>query len=200
MFGGASWATVVIRGGKLVAEHCSFMGLPTSRFDVWSCTKSFTGTAWGMLLEDSRKGLLPGGATVELDSPACAFIEHEAGPLSDPRKADITIRHLLSMTAGIAGESFGIYGTPTATGVGPFEHALGNAASRYGKWTDELAAAPGSLWDYSCAGIAHLAMIFKALAGVEMHECDPPTHTHASVLTHNTRNTPNTRNDRCLWL
>ena len=47
---------VVIRNGYLIKEHYSFMTLPGSRFDVWSCTKSFTGTAWGLLLEEGRKG------------------------------------------------------------------------------------------------------------------------------------------------
>jgi hypothetical protein len=37
----------VIKNGYLIKEHYSFMTLPRSRFDVWSCTKSFTGGAWG---------------------------------------------------------------------------------------------------------------------------------------------------------
>ena len=169
LFGGQNWACVVIRKGQLVAEHGSFMGLPTSRFDIWSCTKSFTGAAWGMLLEDSRAGRLPGGHQVSLDSLAYDFLP-EAQPLSDPRKARVTIRHLLSMTAGIPGEDHAIYGTPTATGVGPFEHALGHAPSRYGRSTATLAAEPGDKWDYSCAGIATLAMIFAKVAGMEMRD------------------------------
>jgi len=36
---------VIIRNGYVIKEHYSFMTLPGSRFDVWSCTKSFTGTA-----------------------------------------------------------------------------------------------------------------------------------------------------------
>ena len=47
---------VIIRNGYVIKEHYSFMTLPGSRFDVWSCTKSFTGTAWSLLLEESRKG------------------------------------------------------------------------------------------------------------------------------------------------
>jgi hypothetical protein len=44
------------------------MTLPGSRFDVWSCTKSFTGIAWGLLLEESKNGLLPSNVEVKLDS------------------------------------------------------------------------------------------------------------------------------------
>jgi hypothetical protein len=73
LFGGQNWACVVIRKGQLVAEHGSFMGLPTSRFDIWSCTKSFTGAAWGMLLEDSRAGRLPGGCRAATRSRSTAW-------------------------------------------------------------------------------------------------------------------------------
>ena len=45
LFGGQNWASVIVRGGRIVWEHGSFMSLPTSRFDVWSCTKSVTATA-----------------------------------------------------------------------------------------------------------------------------------------------------------
>ena len=50
------------------------MTLPGSRFDVWSCTKSFTGTAWGLLLEEGRKGTLPNNLKIDLDSPAYSFL------------------------------------------------------------------------------------------------------------------------------
>ena len=53
---------VIIKNGYIIKEHYSFMTLPGSRFDVWSCTKSFTGIAWGLLLEESKNGLLPSNA------------------------------------------------------------------------------------------------------------------------------------------
>jgi CubicO group peptidase (beta-lactamase class C family) len=167
LHGGDSWGVVVIRRGYLVHEFYTFNVLTTTRFDIWSGTKSFTGTAWGLLLEDSSKDRLPGGQRVELDSPAYTYIP-EGYPLSDPRKEQITIRHLLTMTSGIPGESHGIWGIPTATGVGPFEHALGRAPNRFGKWADTLAAPPGTRWDYSDPAMAHLALIFAHVAGREM--------------------------------
>ena len=169
LFGSDSWGIVVIRNGYLVREHHTFMGLATSRFDIWSCTKSFTGMAWGLLLDDSRKGLLPDGKRVDLDSPAYAFLP-EGHPLSDRRKEAITVRHLLTMTSGIPGEAMGLYGIPTATGDGPFEHALGLCANRYGKWADKLAAEPGTKWDYSDPAMAHLSLIFANIMGQEMHD------------------------------
>ena len=168
LFGGYTASTVIIRHGYLVKEHSSFMGLPSSRFDIWSCTKSFTGLAWGLLFEDSRKGLLPEGKKVDLDSLAYSFLP-EAYPLSDERKEAITIRQLLSMTSGIAGEALGLYGLPTETGHGAFEHALGHCANRYGKWAAKLSADPGTVWDYSDPATAHLSLLFKNISGQDIH-------------------------------
>jgi CubicO group peptidase (beta-lactamase class C family) len=169
LHGGHSWAIVIIRHGYLVREFYTFNVLVPTRFDIWSGTKSFTGTAWGMLLEDSRQDRLPGSQHVELDSPAYAFIP-EGHPLTDPRKERITIRHLLTMTSGIAGEKAGVIGIPTATEHGPFEHALGRCPNRYGRWTDKLAGEPGARWDYSDPAFAHLALAFANISGQEMSD------------------------------
>jgi CubicO group peptidase (beta-lactamase class C family) len=164
LHGGHCWSIVVIRRGYLVREFYTFNVLVPTRFDIWSGTKSFTGTAWGLLLGDegSRQ-------SVELDSPAYAFIP-EGRPLTDPRKERITIRHLLTMTSGIPGESAGVIGIPTTTEHGPFEHALGRCPNRFGLWTDKLAAEPGTRWDYSDPAFAHLALAFANTSGQEMSD------------------------------
>jgi CubicO group peptidase (beta-lactamase class C family) len=130
--GGDSWAMTIIRHGYLVRECLTFNVLVPTRFDIWSGTKSFTGTAWGLLLDDSRQGRLPQRQQVDLDTPAYTCIP-EGYPLSDPRKEEVTIRQLLSMTSGIPGEDSGLRGLPTATGDGPFEHALGRCPNRFGR-------------------------------------------------------------------
>ena len=163
---------VVIRRGWLAAEYHEVSALATTRFDIWSCTKSFTGTAYGLLLEDSRQGRLPNGLQVDLDTPAYDHIP-EGHPLTDPRKARITFRHLLTMTSGIPGESTGIGAVPTETGVGPFEAALGFAPTKARRWpaprqTGTLTAEPGTRWDYSDPAMAHLGIAFPHLAGREM--------------------------------
>ena len=108
------------------------MTLPGSRFDVWSCTKSFTGFVWALLLDESRKGNLPNNAKVDLDSLAYSFLPNDT-KLTDQLKEKITIGHLLSMTSGIAGEAKLAFGKPTKVDSGPFEHALGFSQNRYGK-------------------------------------------------------------------
>lgn len=169
LFGGDSWGIVIIRHGYLVREFYTFNVLVPTRFDIWSCTKSFAGTAWGLLLEDSRQGQLPQGQQIDLNSPAYPFIP-EGYSLTDPRKAQITIRHLLTMTSGIPGESAGVIGIPTSTEHGPFEHALGRCPNRFGRWVDKLWADPGTRWDYSDPAIAHLSLIFSNVIGQEMSD------------------------------
>jgi CubicO group peptidase (beta-lactamase class C family) len=164
-----SWGIVLIRHGYLVREFYTYNVLIPTRFDIWSGTKSFTGTAWGLLLEDSRQNGLPDGQRVELDSPAYSFIP-EGHPLTDPHKERITIRHLLTMASGIPGEASGVVGMPTATEHGPFEHALGRCPNRYGKWAGRLVAEPGTHWEYSDPAMAHLALAFANIMGQEMSE------------------------------
>ena len=160
---------VIIRNGYLIKEHYSFMTLPGSRFDVWSCTKSFTGTAWGLLLEEGRKGTLQNNLKIDLDSLAYSFLPNKY-KVTDKLKERITIGHLLTMTSGIAGESDLVFGVPTDIDCGPFENALGHCDNRYGRKTDTLVAEPGKLWNYSDPAMAHLSILFHSITGQEIHE------------------------------
>lgn len=147
IYGGESWGIAIIRHGYLVRELYTFNVLPHTRFDIWSGTKSFTGTAWGILFGDNRQGKLQNGVQVDLDNPAYDFIP-EGFPLTDPRKRRISFRHLLTMTSGVPGEGSGVIGMPTATNVGAFDDALGKAPNRYGRWTDRLVSEPGTpIWE-----------------------------------------------------
>lgn len=168
-YGGDQWSVVIIRHGYLVREYHTFnIPIPT-RFNIWSGTKSFTGTAWGLLLEVSRRNELPKGGKVELDSPAYPFIP-DGYPLTDSRKEHITIRHLLTMTSGVAGHSTGCVGMPMEKGQGAFEHVLGRCPNRHGYWSDTLAADPGTHWEYSDLGLQHLSLAFANIMGVEMRD------------------------------
>jgi len=158
LFGGESTSVAIVRHGLLVREFHSFNVGHGARFDIWSGTKSFTATAWMLALGEL--------ADVTLDTPAYSLLADV--PLSDPRKAQITLRHLLSMTSGIAGEASGIAGMPTATDAGIFEFALGHAANRFGERVDALVADPGTRWDYSDAAYSHLSMRFAAAMGREL--------------------------------
>ncbi len=169
LYGGDSWGIVIIRKGYLVREFYSFNVLTPTRFDIWSCTKTFTGTAWGLLLDDCMQGRLPDRHQVTLDSSVYDFIP-DGYPLTDHRKSRILIKHLLTMTSGIPGETSGVIGMATSSEDGPFEHALGYCPNRFGKWVKELVAEPGSHWEYSDPAIAHLALAFSQITKQEMSD------------------------------
>ncbi len=166
-FYGGPWAIAIVRNGYLAAEWFGMPAMPATTFDVWSCTKSATGIAFGMLFEDSRNGKLPGNAKIDLDSAAYDFIP-EGRPLTDPRKAKIQIKHLMSMTSGIPGQALGLASTPVAPGRGEYELALGRDPSRFGISAATMTAEPGAVWDYSDAAFAHLSLIFAAASHQEI--------------------------------
>jgi CubicO group peptidase (beta-lactamase class C family) len=161
------WAIVIVRNGYLAREWFGVPAMPATTFDVWSCTKSATGIAFGMLFEDSRHHKLPGNQKIDLESAAYDFIP-EGHPVSDPRKDKIKLKHLLSMTSGIPGESQGLLGIAVTPGNGEFELALGREPSRFGHSAAMMTAAPGTRWDYSDAAFAHLSLIFSRVTGKEI--------------------------------
>lgn len=166
MWGGDSWGLVVVHQGQIVKERYTFNVLPSTRFDAWSCTKSFTATAWGVLLDERDD--------VGLDTHVYDHLP-QALPLSDPRKAEITVEHLLGMTSGIPGESAGAIATATSTEIHSFDHAFGHAPNRYGIDVGQLHSTPGSRWDYSDPAFAHLSVLFANVAGEPM---DAYLHRH----------------------
>ena len=175
---GVPSSVVVIRRGWLVAEWYENDSRPDTTYNIYSCTKSFTGTAYGIVFDDVRRGQLRGATAVDLDTLAYAHIP-EGYPLTDPRKERITLRHLLSMSSGIPGENTGIRGLAAAPNVNPFEAALGRSPFKSKStgeelWVSQLAAEPGEQWDYADPAFVHLSLAFAHITGQElaafMHE------------------------------
>jgi len=135
-----SSSVLVIRHGYAVGEWYRNADEKTLR-NIYSCTKSFTGTAYGMLFQDSAEGRLPSGRDFNLDSFAYSYVP-EGYPLTDPRKEQIRIRHLLTMTSCIKGEDAGVFGLRPSNGFGPFELALGRCSTVDGIWVSELWGEP----------------------------------------------------------
>ena len=153
-------AVLVVRGGQVVGEWYQNADANT-KWNIRSCSKSFTGTAYGMLLEEH--------AALGLESRAYDYLP-EGHPLSDPRKAEITLGHLLSMTSNIPGEGHGVFGLVAAGEGGPFEFALGRCPNEKGQWVSDLTGRPGTAFEYSDMAFAHLSMVFRRVAGVEIDE------------------------------
>src|SRR5882724_2616665 len=89
---GGPWAIAIVRKGYLVGEWFGVPTMPATTFDVWSCTKSATGIAFGLLFDDSRNHRVPGNVSIDLESPAYDFIP-EGHPFTDPRKEKIRLKH-----------------------------------------------------------------------------------------------------------
>jgi CubicO group peptidase (beta-lactamase class C family) len=115
-------------------------------------------TAFGLLLADFNNGKLPDGRTLLLDTKVCnqQWIP-ETLPLPDPRKADITVRNLLNMASGVGPEP-----VPMEK---PFETALGHVD---GSPFARLKGDPGTVFNYSNAGDAHLVLLFNHAAGTDL--------------------------------
>ena len=60
---------VIIRHGYVVAEWYENGTDPQTRFNIHSCTKSFTGTAYGIVFDDARRGRPAGSPWISTAQP-----------------------------------------------------------------------------------------------------------------------------------
>jgi CubicO group peptidase (beta-lactamase class C family) len=128
---------LIVYQGKIVQEWTS----PRYRVPMYamSTTKSITGLLVGMLIED--------GKIESIDEPVCNTIDEWcAGD-----KAQVTIRHLLSMTSGLARMRTG--GVGSVGDKNPYVISL------------DLTYEPGTRWDYSNEGVQLLSPILDHAAG-----------------------------------
>ena len=148
---------VVIRKGHIVGEwyrDCD----PTKAFNIYSSSKSYTSTAFGLILADFGNSPLPGGKKLTLDTKVCtAEWIPESLPLSDPRKSEITVRNLLNMASGIGPEPVPM--------KAPYEVSLGHSE---GSVFAKLKGDPGTVFNYSNAGVSHLVLLFNRAQGVDL--------------------------------
>lgn len=87
---------LVIKNGFLIAEGYFHDGSIDTEARMQSVTKSFTSALVGLALEQ--------GCLTSVDQKAIEFLPELADQISDPRKNEITIRHLLQMRAGFPWE------------------------------------------------------------------------------------------------
>jgi CubicO group peptidase (beta-lactamase class C family) len=149
---------LVIRHGYVVGEWYKDADHSTA-FNIYSSSKSYTSTAYGLILTDFGNGKLPDGRTLTLDTKVCnSDWLPESLPLPDPRKADITVRHLLNMASGLSEEN-----PPREK---PFEWAFGHVD---GSPMKALKGDPGQTFHYSNAGVAHLVVLFQHAQGSDLY-------------------------------
>jgi len=149
---------VVIRRGHIVGEWYRG-GDRTKTFNIYSSSKAYTSTAFGLILTDFGNSPLPSGKKLTLDTKVCnsEWIP-ESLPLSDPRKSEITVRQLLNMASGV--------GPEPVPAKAPYESALGHLE---GSPFAKLKGDPGTVFNYSNAGLSHAVLLFNHAQGSDLY-------------------------------
>ncbi len=158
---------LVVRHGHLVYERYFGRGHREALPELASCGKAFTSLATGIMLKE-HASQFPNGLDEKVYSPK--YLPGLELPLDDPRKAEISLGQLLSMSAGLRGTNpvyvrgtRQVWENPTEDN-GPYSTTDGFAL-RQSLW-----CAPGECYSYSTA-TSHLpAMIVRKVTGMEMEE------------------------------
>jgi CubicO group peptidase (beta-lactamase class C family) len=160
---------LVIRRGQLVGEWYRDCDRKTD-FNIYSCSKAYTSTAFGMILTDFGAAANAAAKPLSLATKVCnAEWIPESLPLTDARMSEITVRHLLNMVSG-----FGDENPPDPPGGKspfepkgrPFEWFLGHVD---GSPMAKLKSDPGKAFHYSNAGVAHLVLLFHHATGNDLY-------------------------------
>jgi CubicO group peptidase (beta-lactamase class C family) len=147
------YSMLVVRNRYLVAEQYFDAASRYSARPVASVGKSVIGALVGIALED--------GFLVDLDQRMIDFFPEYDMPGLDPRKRDITIRHLLQMRGGYPFDS-------TNDFFDPLSHSSDWMRFIIVNW--QLERTPGTGWDYSSASAHLLSGILTKATGMSLLE------------------------------
>jgi CubicO group peptidase (beta-lactamase class C family) len=147
------FAAVVVRRGYVVLEVERGNSAKTDARRVASVSKAVCATVLAMAAELSQQGRMPRRMTFE--DPAFDFIPW-AQPLSDPRKAQITVRQLFNHTSGLCPEATG------APNDGTWDYVLGHTGDPR---TATLAFDPGTACGYSTHALHHASLVCETVTG-----------------------------------
>jgi len=148
-------ALVVIRGGEVIKmKGYGFANLehdvpvtPDTVFELASVTKQFTAAAVMVLVEEGK---------IRLEDPIAQYL-----PNSPEHWKDITVRHLLTHTAGLPTLENGFQALREGGGRTNYTTAqMFEAATK-----DAMSFAPGERWQYSDVGYFLLGMIIEKASG-----------------------------------
>ncbi|MGH7943682.1 MAG: serine hydrolase, partial [Opitutaceae bacterium] len=149
-----NFAATVVRHGHIVLEVERGNSAKTDARRVASVSKAVCATVLAIASELSQQGKTPRKMTFA--DPAFQFIPW-AQPLSDPRKAQITVQQLFNTTSGIGPESTG------APGEGTWDYVLGHTGDAR---LAQLAFDPGTASGYSSHALYHAALVCENVTGV----------------------------------
>jgi CubicO group peptidase (beta-lactamase class C family) len=142
-------SVLVVRHGMLVVERYYHGATPGSYFNVFSVTKSVTSALVGIALGDHK---LDG-----LDQPVARLLAGHLPPRPDPRIRAVTLKHLLTMTAGLPPDPDPTGDTPPGwVGAGDWVRFV---------LSQRPATRPGSSFAYSSVGSHLLSAIVADATG-----------------------------------
>jgi CubicO group peptidase (beta-lactamase class C family) len=149
-------ALALIEGGRIFDSYYYSAGAPVdggSLFQMASVSKWVT--SWG-IMSLVRQGRL------ELDAPVSRYLTRWQLPPSEFDNDGVTVRRLLSHTAGLT-DGLGYLGFPPGTPAQSLEDSLTYAADRMPGIDGHVrvGSAPGSRWQYSGGGFALLQLIIE---------------------------------------
>jgi CubicO group peptidase (beta-lactamase class C family) len=147
------FAAVVIRRGHVVLQVERGNDAATDAQRLASVSKAICATVLSIASEWSQQGRTPRKMT--FDDRAFDFIPW-AQPLSDPRKAQITVRQLFNHTSGLCPEAVG------AKNEGTWQYVLGHTGDPK---TASLAFDPGTACGYSTHALDHAALVCETVTG-----------------------------------
>lgn len=133
---------MVVRHGRVVGEWYFDDAKPTSRYLVYSTSKSFASTAAGLAIYDGK---------LSLDTTVGEVLPD----VTPAEKRQVTVRQLLSMTSGVHKE-------PTMNTMADLF-----AYSLYKAPMDDK---PGEKWDYNNTGLAILSPVIKKATGQRLDQ------------------------------
>ena len=155
-----NFSMIVLENGQIAQEYHHSKGAPVGReavFQVASLGKWIT--AWGVMVL-VEEGLL------DLDRSVSDYLTRWQLPHTEFDNSAVTIRLLLSHTSGL-GDGLGYDGFATSAEVQSLEASLTHAldASPGKDGVVQLAAEPGSAWNYSGGGYTLLQLVIEEVTG-----------------------------------
>ena len=163
---GPNVGLVVVRRGWLVLEKYAGRASRTCNPDMASTGKCFSSVACGVMLKEFR-AKIPQGLDTKVFAPE--FLP-EAVPVDDPRKSQITLGHLLCMSAGYVGEggSPGVVNGATVPGQpvpGQDIRDLDGSSLRTPLW-----CGPGEGYAYASPSPHIASMVLRRVTGMDLKD------------------------------
>lgn len=147
---------LVFRHGKLVLEEYFNGSSAKAHHPLFSCTKSVFSTVYGIAQD---QGLL------NVDQKLYDLYPDEGKkPGVDPRKTDITVGHLLSMTTGLDCNDVGVGNENCGSQMGSSKDWLGFIFGL------PMAQAPGKVWMYNGCCLSVLSSFIAGKSGMTFPE------------------------------